>query len=269
MIVEEKFMEGRGSGGRGGDLSIDIVPWDPVFEPDVIEICWRTGFMGESLEGLGRFEDRRLFAMIFALPYFHFDPGVCFLAVPKEMAEGADPGARGGTTRRRAVGYITGTSDTAAQRRDFARRWRPRIAARIAFYDWWRHPGSARQALAFARAEAGQEDERQSTQAPILGGPEYPAQLHINILPGWQGHGVGSRLMAAHLDALRARGAPGVFLQTSDRNRKALPFYEKLGFRLVNRSRGEFWTGSAADGLDYVMRLDGPKEGAGRGKSLS
>jgi GNAT superfamily N-acetyltransferase len=65
---------------------------------------------------------------------------------------------------------------------------------------------------------------------------EYPAHLHINFLPGYQGQGIGTRLMKHFETHLVEQDAPGVHLATSDYNRKALPFCEKLGFTAIHRS---------------------------------
>jgi RimJ/RimL family protein N-acetyltransferase len=265
-----------GQGGKAGG-GIEILPYDPAFENDLIEICWETGLMGESLSGTGRFDDKRLFAMLFALPWAGFEPAICRLAV---AGSGKD---------RKAVGYIIGTTDAKAMGRHFARHWMPRIAARVLLLDWWLHPESARQVMRFYKASRGQggvagaapEGGRTEAVGPDavsraahpspsgLGGPDWPAELHINLLPGWQGQGLGGRLMEAYLAALRERNVPGVFLETSSRNLQALPFYERLGFSLVADEEvepgREFWIGLPARSLTYAMRLGSPgtKEPAG------
>lgn len=248
---------GEGTADRGSS-AIEVIPYEPRYERDVIDICWKTGLMGESLAGTGRFEDRRLFAMIFALPWVCFEPGICRIAV---LGSGA-----------RAVGYIIGTTDTRAEERYFDRYWAPRIAARIAAYDWWRHPESARQVMRFNKARAAMRSPGGKAAAPPRapsqgrpaapfepGSPAWPAQLHINIHPDWQGRGLGSRLMDSYLAALRERGVPGVFLETSSRNAKALPFYEKLGFRLMEEQEPqmgtELWAGLPASSITYAMKL--------------
>ena len=283
------MMAGREGPVDPGSSGIEVIPYKPAFERDIVEICWETGLMGESLAGRGRFEDRRLFAMIFALPWLRFQPEICRIAVVDDTA-----GARGADTPpgcaadwrpgQRAVGYIIGTTDTRAQERYFDRVWAPRIAARIAAWDWWRHPESARQVVRFSkvrdatREAAGRAPESsepgsatvEGAEVPApaavspaaafeAGSPAWPAQLHINIHPGWQGRGLGSRLMASYLEALRERGVPGVFLETSSRNAKALPFYEKLGFHLMEacppQTGREFWAGLPASSLTYAMKL--------------
>ena len=105
-----------------------IVSYEKRFEADVVEICWRTGLMGESLEGRGLFEDKRLFGLLFCLQLLEFEPESCFVAV----ASGSGP--------ERAVGYVLGTARAAELARDFDRRMIPRIVARLFLYDWWSHP---------------------------------------------------------------------------------------------------------------------------------
>jgi GNAT superfamily N-acetyltransferase len=203
--------------------------------------------MGESLEGLGRFEDRRLFALVFVLSFPRFEPESCFLAIDER--EGEPESAR-------AVGYIVGSADAAAQARYFSRFFAPRIAARAFLYDSWRHPESLRQLLQFLRGS--RKDDTFASQTRVsqtVPSVDYPACLHTNLLPACQGMGLGTRLMTAYLDALRARGVPGVYLETSDRNHKALPFYRKMGFRLLSEEPGEFWLGAPAKALTFVKSL--------------
>jgi ribosomal protein S18 acetylase RimI-like enzyme len=66
---------------------------------------------------------------------------------------------------------------------------------------------------------------------------EYPAHLHMNLLPDYQGKGIGTRMILHFEDHLRVKGVGGVHLQTSNYNFKALPFYEKMGFRRVKEVR--------------------------------
>ena len=58
----------------------------------------------------------------------------------------------------------------------------------------------------------------------------YPSHLHIDLVPDAQGNGNGLRMMEALLDALRAKGSRGVFLQMHEGNTRARRFYAKLGF---------------------------------------
>ena len=62
----------------------------------------------------------------------------------------------------------------------------------------------------------------------------YPAHGHIDLLPVAQGKGVSARAMAHLTDALRKAGAPGMHLPVSPRNHRALRFYGKLGFAVLD-----------------------------------
>jgi ribosomal protein S18 acetylase RimI-like enzyme len=67
--------------------------------------------------------------------------------------------------------------------------------------------------------------------APLLA--EYPAHLHIDLLPAIQKQGWGRVLMESLLKELRARAAPGVHLGTASQNANAIAFYQRLGFSIL------------------------------------
>jgi GNAT superfamily N-acetyltransferase len=62
--------------------------------------------------------------------------------------------------------------------------------------------------------------------------PEYPAHLHIDLLPGFQGNGYGRKLIDAFC-ASAADAAAGVHVCVVSENTPALAFYERLGFRAI------------------------------------
>ena len=59
---------------------------------------------------------------------------------------------------------------------------------------------------------------------------EYPAHLHIDLLPEAQGGGRGRALVETLADALRAAGIPGLHLSMDPANTGARAFYDRLGF---------------------------------------
>jgi GNAT superfamily N-acetyltransferase len=58
---------------------------------------------------------------------------------------------------------------------------------------------------------------------------EYPAQLHVNLAPGWRGQGIGSRLVEAFAHDARRAGARGVHVVTA-RGMRNVGFYMANGF---------------------------------------
>lgn len=59
---------------------------------------------------------------------------------------------------------------------------------------------------------------------------DYPAHLHIDILPAYQRGGFGGKLVAALSEHLAAKGIKGVMLTTGTANTTANNFYKKYGF---------------------------------------
>jgi len=65
----------------------------------------------------------------------------------------------------------------------------------------------------------------------------------ICAMPGYQGGGLGRRLMEASMHALRVRNYKSVSLTVTSGNDRAVHLYEKLGFATVKRFAAGVWTG--------------------------
>jgi ribosomal protein S18 acetylase RimI-like enzyme len=166
------------------------------------DICVRTADGGGDARGKYRSDD--LMPDLFAGPYVFLEPGFAFVL---------DDG-------HRAVGYVVGTPDTAAFARAYRDRWIPRLAGR---YPVPPHPPVTpdEQMLAL---------HYWPERLLWPGLPEYPAHLHIDLLPDFQGAGHGRRLMAAYCDAVARAGAEGVHVTVVAGNFRAIGFYRRLGF---------------------------------------
>lgn len=70
----------------------------------------------------------------------------------------------------------------------------------------------------------------------------------LGVLPEHQGQGIGTRLMSAGLERLRAMGATDVLLNTQRGNRRSRTLYEKLGFVATGQVEA-FWARSLAHAL--------------------
>ena len=66
--------------------------------------------------------------------------------------------------------------------------------------------------------------------------PEYPVHLHIDLLEAYTGGGNGTRLMQTLLARLCAEDAKGVMLQVSTENKRAVAFYRKNGFAVLQET---------------------------------
>src|SRR6202790_1933687 len=64
----------------------------------------------------------------------------------------------------------------------------------------------------------------------------------ICAMPGYQGRGLGRRLMEASLQALRVRHFTAVSLTVTSGNERAVRLYEKLGFTAIKKFAAGVWT---------------------------
>lgn len=184
-----------------------IRPYRPGDEPELASVCLRTAASGDDATGL--LEDDELWANLFVLPYVEHDPGCAFVV---ETDDG------------RVVGYVVAAADTDAFEAWFRDSWWPRFSER------WPRP-----------ADEVTEQDRLLRYAywrgsePIPYSADYPAHLHIDLLPELQQQGFGRRLIDALKDALRDAGVRGLHVIPRADNVGAVTFYERLGFEELGR----------------------------------
>jgi len=189
-----------------------IRPYREADHAAVYDVCVRTADAGQDARGKYHSDD--LIPDLFAGPYVFLEPDFAFVL---------DDG-------NRAVGYVIGTPDTAAFARAYRERWIPRLAGR---YEVPPDP-------------PGNPDEEllalhyQPERMIWPGQQDYPAHLHIDLLPPFQGAGHGRALMETFYAAAAGAGAVGVHVTVLTANTRALGFYDRLGFRpLQVAGRGE------------------------------
>lgn len=200
---------------------INIRHYQQTDAEDVLHIAYRTGYMGEDLTGKHIFNDKTLFGYLFCLYYLLYEQEHCFLAVDEE-------------NENKVVGYVLGTCDSRKQERRFAMTMVGRIVLRSMLHTIWKHPESV-QAVLFLLKNIGK------TRTPPHLYEDYPAHLHINVLPEYQQYGIGSQLLRTFEEHLRDKGVSGIHLRTSSHNRKAIPFYYKKGYHLLSEEKIWLW----------------------------
>lgn len=62
---------------------------------------------------------------------------------------------------------------------------------------------------------------------------KYPAHLHINLLPGYQGKSYGTEMIKALENHLISEGVKGVVLMANKENIGAIRFYKRNGFKKI------------------------------------
>lgn len=167
------------------------------------DVCVKTADVGKDATGV--LEDDRLWGDLFAVPYALRDPGLSWVV---EAEDG------------RVIGYIVATDDTTAFATWFRDEWWP---GRRGLYrsSGQAEPTAQDRFLAYGDRQAPGDD-------PIV--HEFPAHLHIDLLPETQGQGLGRRLIDTLLAELGRRGVPALHLGMNADNLSAGAFYERLGF---------------------------------------
>jgi ribosomal protein S18 acetylase RimI-like enzyme len=160
----------------------------------------QTAECGTDARGLYWRDD--LMPDIFARPY---------LAIEPELAFVVDDGT--------VSGYILGVADTRRFVERYTVEWLPVLHAKYEHIQPWTDRGEFITHLGFwpERMLIPEVDE-------------YPAHLHVDLLPHLQGRGLGRELIGALSEALRARGVPGLHLTMDPANTAARAFYDRLGF---------------------------------------
>lgn len=192
-----------------------IRPYEPRDRADVIDICIRTGDNGQDATGLHSSDE--LLADIYALPYVDHEPELAFVV---------DDGDR-------AVGYVLGAADTRAFAEWFSAEWWPTVAGKY----------SSNGVLERAIIVSAENPERMLIAAV----DDYPAHLHIDLLPEAQGQGLGRQLIEMLAATLRERGIPGLHLVVGAGNANAQAFYRRVGFTELASDAGGVMMGIKLD----------------------
>lgn len=185
--------------------------FEPADAAALARVCLLTAEAGGDATGL--YVTDELMPDVFARPYVAFAPE---LATVVEDEQGVG-------------GYLLAVADTAAFVDWFRGHWVPEvIAARYTHTEPVAGRDDLIRHLAFT-------PERMLV--PELA--DFPAHLHIDLLPRLQGRGLGRRLIGRLAEQLRERGVPGVHLGMDPVNTAARAFYDRLGFAELPSSTPE------------------------------
>lgn len=198
-------------------MSFEIRPYHPTDLPMLYRICLETGDSGGDATRL--FRDPDVIGHFYIGPYAVLEPELSFVL----------------TKDGRTCGYCVGVAETNAFGDRCEGEWFPPLRAAYPL-----PPQDERSHDAGMMRLIHRGHIRDNTLT------DYPAHLHIDILPAGQGQGWGGKLIRTLLDAMRARQIRGVHLGVAENNTRAIGFYEHVGFALLSE---ESW------GRQYGMRL--------------
>lgn len=170
------------------------------------EICLLTADSG--VDASAYYSDRKLPGYVWAAPYGALEPDFAFIL----------------TDGDRRLGYCVGAPDTAAFEDRLEREWWPDVRAELKGFT----PTAKYDAMVIERIITPERHDPDQMA-------EYPAHLHINLLPDAQSGGWGRRLIETQINALRDAGVKGVMLGVSPTNERAKGFYRHVGFSDISK----------------------------------
>lgn len=197
-----------------------IRPYRDADRDALYDICVKTADAGGDATGI--LTDDRLWGDVFAAPYAVRHPDLAWVV---ESADG------------RTIGYIVATDDTDAFERWFREEWWP---SKQGLYPL---SGAAEP----TRQDGIIGDASRRAPGSEKHAAEYPAHLHIDLLPETQGQGLGRRLIETLFAELKTRGVRGLHLGMNPTNTGAGAFYERLGMHRLD---------SGPDTTMYGVRFD-------------
>lgn len=170
------------------------------------EICLLTGDSGKDASDL--YTDPRLIGELYVGAYPTYNPEFCFVLVDENDVP---------------VGYTVGVPDSVAFDAQLDATWWPPLREKYSAVEF---PADSKDAgLVQTLMNWGHTNTELAA--------EYPAHLHIDILPEAQGGGNGKKLLFTLIDAFRDAGIKGFHLGVGGTNENAIGFYQHVGLEVV------------------------------------
>jgi GNAT superfamily N-acetyltransferase len=193
---------------------LTLRPYSPADLDALYSICLKTGDAGADASA--QHSDPQLVGHIYSAPYGVLEPDKVFVA---EDEAGV-------------AGYVVGTHDSDAFAARLEREWWPALRMR---YDGAQDMTKADQDRIGGIMKPGR------SPADIV--RDYPAHIHMNLLPRLRGQRVGTRLLDLWIDQARASGVKGIHLGASTTNTGGIAFWTRSGFRPLVEAPGVVWFG--------------------------
>ena len=184
-------------------MEFNIRPYHPSDITSLYRICLITGDSGKDASNI--YYDPDLLGHIYAAPYVVYEPDLCFVA----------------TNSDKPYGYILGTRDSVQFFEKCEKEWFPILRNQ---YDLPSEEDDSKEAIIIRRLHQKFEAE------PDL--KNYPAHLHIDLLPQAQGHGLGRKLIEVFIERLGDLNVKGLHLGVGKKNENAIKFYKRVGFEM-------------------------------------
>ena len=181
--------------------------------PGAYRVCLQTGDSG--LDATAHYGNPDLLGHVYVGPYLIGQPRLSYVVVDA-LGDG---------------GYVLGAEDTRAFEAWAEASWWPMLRGQ--------YPAT--------KGETPDDEIIALMHAPpvVPDGivADYPAHLHIDLLPRLQGLGFGRALIERLVGVLRGSDSPGVHLGVGADNHNAIEFYRHLGFAHLQEGHSSHWMG--------------------------
>lgn len=202
-------------------MSVNVRPAVQSDIPYLYSICLETGNSGKNATPL--FSDPWLIGQYYAAPYLFYDQSLCFIAEKDDIPKG----------------YILGTNNTIQFNNWLHTQWLPPLRLR--------YPIIQTEENEISKMEC---NLRETIHKKIEGNQwvsEYPAHLHIDLLPELQGKGIGRSLINVFLNELKTKKCTGIHLGVNSKNSGAIEFYKKMDFLILQQDTKSLIMGKHLD----------------------
>ena len=190
-------------------MGFKIRPYHITDLSSLYRICLLTGYNGA--DATPYLKDPDLAGHLFAAPYAVFEPGLSFVL----------------TLNYFPCGYILGTADSPTFYKKCEKKWFTELRKRYLL------PHKEESSL-----DANFIRYLHQNHVEVEGLEDYPAHLHIDIIPVAQSKGYGRKLIEVFLNRLQSQGINGVHLIVSKKNQNAIGFYKQIGFNEIKELGG-------------------------------
>lgn len=183
---------------------IEIRPYKPSDLESLYSICLETGDSGKDARS--KYKDPKLLGHLYAAPYAVLEPELTFIV----------------TLDGTPSGYILGTKNSKLFREITESEWFPNLRAQ---YPLPNENDISTDANIIRLIHKGYLLKNELS--------DYPAHLHVDLLPNTQGKGIGKKIIHVFIDKLKELDVPALHLEVGKKNLGAVGFYKRMGFHQI------------------------------------
>lgn len=189
----------------------NIRPAKPEDLDALYHISVKTGHQGG--DATHQYFDPKLLGHIYSAPYLKYEPELAFV-VERDNA---------------VLGYCVGTLDTYKFEAQLETNWWPYLRRKYQKPDEKSRASWSADELSCQMIHHPESTPRHITD-------QFPAHLHMNLLPEAQGGGVGALLLNNWIQKAIQLGATAAHIGADAKNERAIQFWNKQGFELLEEN---------------------------------